>query len=229
MGIFSRLTDIINSNINGLLDRAEEPEKLIRLVIQEMEDTLVEVRTSTVRTIAEKKELDRRIADLNRDAEEWRRKAELALSRDREDLARGALIARAKATEALEALMRERAHVEEALAKTSDDIAKLQAKLADAKAREKAIVTRQKSAATRLKVRSKLHDERITDAFARFEQIERNLDELEGRVESYDIGRKKPLAEEIADLEANDQVDRELAQMKARLAGKADGGSPERS
>lgn len=229
MGIFSRLTDIINSNINGLLDRAEEPEKLIRLVIQEMEDTLVEVRTSTVRTIAEKKELDRRIADLNRDAEEWRRKAELALSRDREDLARGALIARAKATEALEVLVRERAHVEEALAKTSDDIAKLQAKLADAKAREKAIVMRQKSAETRLKVRSKLYDERITDAFTRFEQIERNLDELEGRVESYDIGRKKPLAEEIADLEANDQVDRELAQMKARLAGKADGGSPERS
>ena len=87
MGIFSRLTDIINSNLNSILDRAEDPEKLIRLVIQEMEDTLVEVRSSTVRTIAERKEIERKLNQLGREMEEWQRKAELALSRDRDDLA----------------------------------------------------------------------------------------------------------------------------------------------
>ena len=183
MGIFSRLTDIINSNLNSILDRAEDPEKLIRLVIQEMEDTLVEVRSSTVRTIAERKEIERKLNQLGRDLEEWQRKAELALSRDRDDLAKGALVAKSKIAEQIDALQHQLAHIEEALAKSSEDIGRLQEKLTDAKKREKAIVLRHKSAASRLKVNTQIHDDRINDAFARFEQVERNLDELEGRAE----------------------------------------------
>ncbi|WP_207480461.1 phage shock protein PspA [Arenibaculum pallidiluteum] len=217
MGIFSRLTDIINSNINALLDRAEDPEKLIRLIIQEMEDTLVEVRSSTVRTIAEKKEIERRLAETARERDEWQRKAELALSRDRDDLAKGALVAKARLQEQFEALTRQHAVIEEALAKSGEDIARLQAKLADAKSREKALVARHKAATDRLKIRAKLHDERITDAFARFEQVERALDEIEGRVESYDIGRRKSLGEEFADLEVEGKVEQELAELKQRL------------
>ena len=217
MGIFSRLTDIINSNLNSILDRAEDPEKLIRLVIQEMEDTLVEDRSSTVRTIAERKEIERKLNQLGREMDQWQRKAELALSRDRDDLAKGALVAKSKIVEQIDVLQHQLVHIEEALAKSSEDIGRLQEKLTDAKKREKAIVLRHKSAASRLKVNTQIHDERINDAFARFEQVERNLDELEGRAESMDIGRKKTLAEEFSDFEASTKVEQELADLKARL------------
>jgi phage shock protein A len=217
MGIFSRLTDIVNSNLNSILDRAEDPEKLIRLVIQEMEDTLVEVRSSTVRTIAERKEIERKLSQLGREMDEWQRKAELALSRDRDDLAKGALVAKSKIAEQIDALQHQLTHIEEALAKSSEDIGRLQEKLTDAKKREKAIVLRHKSAASRLKVNTQIHDDRINDAFARFEQVERNLDELEGRTESLDIGRRKTLAEEFSDFEASTKVEQELADLKARM------------
>jgi phage shock protein A len=220
MGIFSRLTDIINANLNALLDRAEEPEKLIRLIIQEMEDTLVEVRSSTVKIIAEKKEIERRIATHNREADDWSQKAEIAITRDREDLAKGALQAKAKAADAARALGIELQPLDEALAKADDDIQRLQAKLNDAKAREKTIAARRQSAVNRVKVRAKLHDHRITDAFARFDQVERSLDELESKAESYDVGRGKSLAEEINALAVNDTVDRELAELKARVAAR---------
>ena len=224
MGIFSRLSDIINSNLNAILDRAEDPEKIIRLVIQEMEDTLVEVRSSAVKTVAEKKEIERRLGELKREADEWQRKAELALSKDREDLAKGALSARAKVAEAAESMSSELAKLDEILAKTNDDIGQLQAKLQDAKAREKAIVARQKTAVNRLKVKTQVHHDRITDAFARFEQIERNLDVLEGKAEVLDMGRKRSLADEIAELEQDDKVESELQALKAKLAAKAQQG-----
>lgn len=220
MSIFSRLTDIVQSNLNALLDRAEDPEKLIRLIIQEMEDTLVEVRSSTVKIIAEKKEIERRVADLTRERDEWDRKAEIALTRGREDLAKGALMAKTNAAEQAEALAQQLVQVEEALSKANDDIARLQAKLTDAKTREKALVARAQTAVNRVKVRERLHDDRINEALSRFEQVERNLDELEGRVEVHDMGRKKSVAEEIAELEATHKVDEELAALKARIAGR---------
>jgi len=219
MSIFSRLSDIVNSNINAILDRAEDPEKIIRLIIQEMEDTLVEVRSSAVRTIAERKELERRLAELQRQYDEWERRAEFALEKGREDLAKGALLAKARVAEALKHHEQQVAQIADALAKQNDDIGKLQQKLADAKAREKAIVARHKSAAGRLKIRSHLYDERVSDAFARFEQVERSLDHMEGKVEAYDLGRKKNLADEFAGLEAETSVEQELKALKERLAG----------
>ena len=220
MGIFSRLTDIVNSNINAILARAEDPEKIIRLVIQEMEDTLVEVRSAAVRSIAERRELERRVALLRREQEDWERKAELAITRGREDLAKGALHAKARGAEALRAAEQQLEHLAAALARQSEDVGKLQAKLADAKAREQAIVARHKSAANRLKIRARLHDERINDAFARFEHVERQLDEMEGRVEAYDLGRNGGIAEEFADLEAEGRVQEEFERLKARLGNR---------
>ena len=217
MGIFSRLTDIVNSNINAILDRAQDPEKIIRLIIQEMEDTLVEVRSGAVRTIAEQKESDRRLESLRREHDDWQRRAEFALVKHRDDLAKGALLAKARCAENLKLLESQVAQIAAALAKQNEDIGKLQAKLTDAKARERTIVARHKSAAGRVKIRSKLYDERITDAFARFEQVERSLDELEGKAESYDLGRKATLGDELAGLEAEAGVDEELAALKKRM------------
>jgi len=220
MGIFSRLADIVNSNINAILDRAEDPEKIIRLIIQEMEDTLVEVRSSAVRTIAEKKEIERRVATLEREQEEWQRRAELAVTKGREDLAKGALLAKARVAEALVTLQHQRQQIEDALAQQNEDIGKLQAKLADAKLREKAIAARQKTAVNRIKLRTRLYDERITDAFARFEHVERALDEMEGKVEAFDLGRKKTLADELAGREAENGVEEELRALKERLGNR---------
>lgn len=221
MGIFSRLGDIVNSNINAILDRAEDPEKLVRLIIQEMEDTLVEVRSSAVKTVAEKKEIERRLSEIRRESEDWQRKAEFALSKDREDLAKGALVAKAKLAEAAEQMAGELGRLDASLAKTNEDIGALQMKLADAKTREKTLIARHKTATNRLKVRTQLYDDRITDAFSRFEQVERNLDVLEGRSEVLGMGRgAKSLEDEIAELEAESKVESELAALKARLAAK---------
>lgn len=217
MGIFSRLSDIVNSNLNAMLERAQDPEKIIRLIIQEMEDTLVEVRSGAVRFIAEKKEIDRKIASIENEILEWERKAEFALTRDREDLARGALAAKARLTETVSGLQQQRAGIEDALEKQNEDISRLQDKLNDAKAREKALTTRHQVASSRLKMRGQIFDARINDAFARFEQVERTLDEMEGKVEAYDIGRKKTLADEFADLETESTVETELLQLKERL------------
>nr|WP_321985039.1 phage shock protein PspA [uncultured Lichenicoccus sp.] len=216
MSIFSRLTDIVNSNINAILANAEDPRKIIRLIIQEMEDTLVEVRSSAVQTIAERREIERRLEMLARDEAEWQRKAELALSREREDLARGALQARAHVTKTREALDQQREQIVAGLAQQNEDIAKLQAKLADAKSREQALVSRHGLASSRVKLRETLYDERIGDAFSRFEQVERNLDVLEGRVESYDLGRRS-LEDELAGLETDEKVESELDALRARM------------
>lgn len=218
MGIFTRLTDIVNSNVNSILDRAEEPEKIIRLVIQEMEETLVEVRATAAQTIAEKKEIARNLRRYEDAQAEWERKAEIALTKGREDLSKAALVEKAKLNETAEALKDELAALDESLAGNEDDIVKLQGKLKEAKAKQKSIRARHETASSRLKVRRRLYDGKIEDAFARFSQMEKRLDEKEGEVESFDLGRTKSLKDEIAELEAESAVEEELAALKARLA-----------
>lgn len=220
MSIFSRLADIINSNLTAILDRAEDPEKMIRLMIQEMEDTLVEARTVAARVIADKKEGARRLSRLSEAQAEWQRKAELALTKSREDLAKGALIEKAKLAKAGRVLEEELELLDDALGKQEEDIAKLEAKLREAKIKQKTVLTRQDSAASRLKVRQQVHERRMEDAFTRFAQMERRVDNLEGEVESFDLGRGKTLAEEISDLEAEQAVERELEELKSRLQGR---------
>ncbi|TLU64846.1 phage shock protein PspA [Thalassotalea litorea] len=219
MGVFSRFTDIINSNINSLLDKAEDPEKMVRLIIQEMEDTLVEVRSSSAKTLADKKELTRQLAKMAADAQQWQQKAELALNKGREDLARAALIERKKCEEAKTSLSDELGHFDDHIVKLQDEISQLQEKLADAKARQKAIVMRGKTASSRLKVKSKLDSGKVDDALTRFDRYERKIDDLEAQVDSYDLGSKS-LADEIADLEQDESVDSELEALKAKLSPK---------
>ena len=216
MGIFSRFSDIINSNINAILDKAEEPEKMVRLIIQEMEETLVEVRTQSAKLIADKKELGRRSERLQREAGEWERKAEIALSKSREDLARAALKEKTEANEAVTAIASDLEQIDHNLKKLSDDIALLQQKLSDAKVRQKALIMRGKTAQTRMGVKRQLHDVNIEEAMSRFERYERKIDDLEGEVEAYDLGQKT-LAAEIGELETDERIDEELAKLKARM------------
>ena len=218
MGIFSRFTDIVNSNINAILDKAEDPEKLVRLMIQEMEDTLVEVRSAAARAIADRKEVSRKLKGLHKELDEWVRKAELAVNKGRDDLAKGALAEKAKVQQAADALTEQQSALEDGLAKLNEDIARLEEKLADAKTRQKAILARHQTARRRLEVREKIHNPRIDDALVRFEQFERRMEHVEGRVEAYDLGLKKDLTREISDLETSEAVEQELKDLKARLS-----------
>lgn len=218
MSIFSRLSDIINSNLTAILDKAEDPEKMVRLIIQEMEETLVEVRTTSAKAIADRKELLRRQDWLRREADEWERRAEVALRKEREDLARAALVERTRIAEEVDAIDDEVATLDESVAKLSEDIGKLQAKIKDARARQKSLVVRTNTAQSQIGVRRRLTSASIDEAMGRFEQYERRIDDLEGQVESYDVGHRT-LAEEIEDLEAGDRVDAELAALKAKMAG----------
>jgi phage shock protein A len=225
MSIFSRMTDIINSNLNALLDKAEDPEKMVRLIIQEMEETLVEVRTTSARTIADKKELSRRRDWLKEEAAEWERKAEVAVRKGRDDLARAALVERNKAQEGADAVVQELRLLEETLAKLGEDTAALQQKIKDAKTRQNAIIMRGKAAKTRLGVRRQLHDANLDDAIHRFELYERKMDDIEGQIEAFDVGQRT-LADEIKDLEGGERIDEELRALKARVSGQSTGGTP---
>ena len=223
MGIFSRFTDIVNSNINSILDKAEDPEKLVRLMIQEMEDTLVEVRSTAARAIADRKEITRSLAGLEAEAREWQTKAELALDKNREDLAKAALAEKGRATAAAEALRAQHQTLGDGLDKLNDDVVRLEEKLVDAKTRQQAILSRQRTASGRLEARKRLHSARVDDALIRFDQFERRIDDIEAHVESYDLGGKKSLKDEFSELENEDAVAQELRELKSKRAGQKRG------
>ena len=226
MGIFSRFTDIVNSNINSILDKAEDPEKLVRLMIQEMEDTLVEVRTAAARSIADKKHLNRQLDQLEREEHDWHTKAELAITKGRDDLAKAALAEKARATEAVAALKGQYQAIDEGLAKLNDDITRLEEKLADAKTRQKALIMRHQTASSRLNVRKQIHENKIDDALVRFEQFERKMEGMESRIEAYDMGIRKDLKREFADLESEEAVEKELETLKRKMSGGSGGDTP---
>ncbi len=219
MGIFSRMTDIINSNINSILDKAEDPDKIIRMVIQEMEDTLVEVRSSAAKAIADQKDIERKVKRIEEAKTEWDKKAELAISKGRDDLAKGALIEKNKMSEMSEHLAEEVAHIQEALKRHEEDVVKLDSKLREAKAKKASLRARTKTATNQVRVRRNLYDNRISDAFDRFEKVEQRLDRIEGEAESYDLGNDgQSLEAQIKALETGDAVDQELAALKAKVA-----------
>ena len=219
MGIFSRFSDIVNSNINALLDKAEDPEKMVRLIIQEMEDTLVEVRSSSAKVIAEKKELTRNIERIEADAQQWQQKAELALDKEREDLARAALVEREKALDSAELIKQQLEQIESHLTQLQQETAQLQEKLADAKSRQKTIVMRQQTVATRLEVKRSLHNNKVDEALHRFERYESKIDGIEAEIESYEVGQRS-LADEITQLESESKIDDQLAALKQQMKDK---------
>jgi phage shock protein A len=217
MGIFTRFADIVNSNLNSMLDKAEDPEKMLKLIIQEMEHTLVEVRTSSVKTIAEKKELKRHMTDVARNITRWSEKAELAITKGREDLARAALIEKKNLQDSFDSQETELVELETSLVKLNEDIGRLQEKLTEAKSRRAAMQLRHKTVTTRIKVKRQLNNDSIDVAFNKFEQYEQKMDRLEAEVESYDLGKGQSLSDQIEQLVVDEKIEQELESLKVKF------------
>ncbi len=220
MGIFSRISDIVNSNLNALCDSAEDPEKMIRLIIQEMEDTLVEVRSASARVIADQKTAVRRRDRIAAEVSAWEEKAKLAVSKGRDDLAKAALQERRGMEETLRIVESELINSGEQIAQLNEEIGQLQQKLDDAKAKQKTILLRAKTVQSRVQVKSQVQRTELDDAFARFERFERKVDNLEGELQSMDLGRDTAsnLAAEIDALGEADWLEEELVRIKGTMS-----------
>ncbi|MGS2722032.1 phage shock protein PspA [Paraglaciecola aestuariivivens] len=219
MGMFSRMSDIVQANINAILDKAEDPAKVVKLLIQEMEETLVELRSVAATNLAEKKQLERQKNKLEQQVQAWQAKAALAVEKDREDLARSALVEKHHSQQQLTALSSEFTLVEESLNKLQEDMGKLQDKLIEARAKQKAILLRERSVSARLKVKTKAHSVKIDDAIIRFEQYERRIDDLESQVDAYDlVDQSQGLQAQFDQLESESEIEKELEALRKKVA-----------
>jgi len=218
MGVFSRLSDIINSNINAMLDKAEDPEKIARLIIQEMEDCLVEVRSAAARSMADKKEYERDIVQLEQTRLDWTAKAELAVEKGREDLARGALSAKQRAEREIDSRRQALKAIEEVSLRRQDDLEKLQAKLDEAKTKHRALVVRREAAEQRIAMRSRIEVNKVDEAMRRYAQVERKVDEMEAYADLINVGDRS-LEAQFQELAAEESIEKELAEIKRRRGG----------
>lgn len=220
MGIFSRFRDIVNANVNAILDRAEDPEKMVRLMIQEMEDTLIEVKATCAGLIAEQKRLERTLNTAMGEVEEWANKAELAVDKGREDLARAALAEKHRIQKRVDSLTEETTHSRQLVSETQADIAQLESKLNDARERQRLLIQRQTAAINRIQAQTQIRRAETSDAFIKFETYENNIDRLEAESRLVDGLRPKngDLRNHFAQLEQDDAIQRELEDIKRRKA-----------
>ncbi|MFT5841019.1 MAG: phage shock protein A [Flavobacteriales bacterium] len=219
MGMFTRMSDIVQANINAILDKAEDPTKVIKLLIQEMEETLVDLRSVAATNLAEKKQVQRQVEKLQQQINAWQAKASLAVEKDREDLARAALVEKHHSQQKLSALANEQNIVEESLSKLQSDMGKLQDKLVEARAKQKSLIVRERSVAVRMTLKNKAHSVKIDDAIIRFEQYERKIDDLESQVDAYDlVNESQGLNAQFHQLEADSQIEQELEALRKKVA-----------
>lgn len=216
MGIFSRTKDVQQADLDALLNASDDPLKTARLIINEMEDTLVEARSAAVRALARKKEIQRRIGELDEQSKDWERKAELALAKDREDLARGALAVKLRLSQEREQIVGLLPPVEAEIEKLDTDLADLRVKLAEARSRQRLLALRGESASARKQVKGALNETKTGDAL---DALARDVDRLDAEAEAYDLGKRK-LEDQFAQLEQADAVEGELARLRGKLQQK---------
>jgi len=218
MGMFSRFTDIINANLNSMLDKAENPEKMVKLIIQEMEETLVEIRSTAAKNIAEKKTMVRQIASLENSINNWQEKAALAISKNRDDLAKSALAEKQKCQTQADELQHELEQLNEFLNAVQEDSLRLQEKLNEAKRKQESFSLRQESAEVRLKVRERAIVYNIDEAINKFERYQQKIERVEAEIEAYDFTGNKDLNSQFRDLEKDENIEQELAELKKQVA-----------
>ncbi|WP_199526671.1 PspA/IM30 family protein [Pseudoalteromonas sp. bablab_jr004] len=220
MGVLNRVNDIIQANLSAALDKAEDPEKLLNLLVQEMQDALSECRATAATFLTQEKQMKREIAAKQAKVADWQAKAEKALSKDRDDLAKAALVEKQRLTTETEAQQAEMNKVAESLAKLTEDCQRLQNKLADAKAKQLTYMQKERVVTARLKVKEQLHSSKVEDALARFDYLEQRVENIESQVEAYELTQSdaaNSTAAQIAALEKNDAIDKELADLKASM------------
>jgi phage shock protein A len=217
MGIFSRFRDIISSNMNSMLDNAEDPEKMIKLMIYEMEDTLVEIKTSCARVMASIKGVQRQLSEARDKASDWAGKAQLAVSKGREDLAREALLEKRKLDTRVNALDATLAEHNELFTKYQDDIRQLEEKIQKAKEKKSILAQRQLHAKTKMKAEQGIRRLDSSEAMLKFDQIENRIDLMEADADLVNFGKKSSLEEKFDELNADEEIENELAKLKANL------------
>jgi len=215
MGIFTRVSDIIHSNINAMLDKAEDPEKLIRLMIQEMEDTLVEIKASCAGAMATRKKVQRELDETLTRADQWGNKAQLAVNKGRDDLAREALVEKRRYRERAGALEREASECDALVEQYQADIVQLEDKLKLAQEKRRILVQRHIRAQRSKRVQERIRKVDSTDTLIRFEQFENRIERLEAEADLVNLSRKPALEEELARLEGDEEIERELQALRA--------------
>ena len=215
MSIFSRFRDIVNSNINSMLDEAEDPEKLVRLMIQEMEDTLIDLKASCAGAIAARKKVGRSFDDLSSRAASWENKAMLALQKGREELAREALLEKRRVSEGVASLEKETAGLDEVIANYQTDITQLEEKLTSAREKQRVLVQRHIHAQHKTRAQEQIRRSETSDALLRYEQFEARVERMEAEADLVNYGRKPSLEEQFAQLERDEEIEKELAALKA--------------
>jgi phage shock protein A len=220
MGIFTRLRDIISSNINAMLDKAEDPEKMLKLMILEMEDTLIEIKAQCAAAMAQSKSLARTAAEVRERAEEWADKARLAVEKGREDLAREALLEKRRCTERADSLDVQQRDTETLIAQYQNDITAVEAKMNSVRERQKLLVQRHVHAQTKRRAEESIRRADGSDVMVRVEGFERRIDRMEAEADLVNYGRKPTLSEEFERLVGDEELEKELEELKAKVKSK---------
>ena len=222
MGIFTRFRDIISSNINAMLDKAEDPEKLIKLMIREMEDTLVEIKTACAGVMASGKKIQRQLNGHRARGQFWEEKAELAVNKGRDDLAREALIEKRKFKQRIDSLENDLVEQDQLVEQYQADIRQLEDKLKSARDKQRMLVQRHVHAQKKIQAQQELRRVDSSETLMKFDELENRIERMEAEADLVNFGKKTSLEDELERLSVDEEIEDELAALKRPTARKED-------
>ena len=215
MGIFTRFSDIVSSNINSMLDKAEDPEKMIKLMIHEMEDTLIELKSSCAGVIAGRKKVERKLDEIHGRKDLWAERANLAVAKGRDNLAREALLEKRRFSEIAEALENELGEYAGLVTQYQEDISELESKLNNAKEKKRVLVQRHKRATGKKRAQGEIRRSNSSDTMARFDKLESRIEQMEAEADLVNMANKPTIDQEFDNLASDDEIENELSKIKA--------------